>query len=258
MQALGKLSNPYQQTKYCMRARQLAVVHASGLELRHDGQPLPDMNPALITTVLETQDASKRDAMSDTLQAVMKPLVRAGVISLGQLIHPHGTYLISGRTLKKELGKRCKAPQVAALNAVARLLHADPGSIDDHSALLRERNTSLDLSKEDRTIQPLNRHLTAGATAVVPDTCPCPTQHVDFDQHLITQYLKRTSQPAVGTAPQRCGPGRRRCTCTARRGWGRTVSKAPMQQRPPQTAGPTGQDERGQHHSWRVQGKQAT
>ena len=122
------------------------------------------MTLALITTVLETQDASKRDAMSDTLQAVMRSLVRAGAISLGQLIHTHGTYLISGRTLKKELGKRCKATQVAAL---------------DHSALLRERNTSLDLSREYRTIHPLSRRLTAGATSAVPDTCPCPTQHVD-------------------------------------------------------------------------------
>ena len=171
-----------------MRARQLAIVHASGLELRYDGHALPDMTPTLISTVLETLDASKRDAMSDTLHIVMRPLIRAGVNSLGQLIHPHGTYLISGRTLKKELGKRCKAPQVVALNAMARLLHADPGSIDDHSALLRARNTSLDLSKEDRTIHPLNRHLTAGATAEVPDTCPCPIQHVDPDQHLITQF----------------------------------------------------------------------
>ena len=165
------------------------------------------MIPALITTVLETQDASKRDDMymSDTLQAVMRPLVRAGVISLGQPIHPHGTYLKSGRTLKTELGKRCKAPQVAALNATARLLHTDPGSIDDHSALLRERSMSFDLSKEDRTIHPLNRHLTAGATAEAPDACPCPTQHVDPDKHLITQYLEHTSQPAVGTAPKRVG-----------------------------------------------------
>ena len=29
LQALGKLSNTYQHTKHCMRARQLAIVHAS-------------------------------------------------------------------------------------------------------------------------------------------------------------------------------------------------------------------------------------
>ena len=29
LQALGKLSKPYQHTKHCMRARQLAIVHAS-------------------------------------------------------------------------------------------------------------------------------------------------------------------------------------------------------------------------------------
>ena len=199
---LGNCKDPYKHAAHCMRARQLALVHASGLELRKDGAPLPDVTPDLIKTVLGMHDAGEQKHMDKALHKAMGPLITAGITHLGQLLLPQTACLIDGRKLRNELGKRCKAVHVAALNALARLLHADPCTLETPEDLLRARDTRLDISREERQIHPRNLLLTAGTAAAVLDVCPCPVQHVDPDQHLLTRYLKRPTDPPAEPHPQ--------------------------------------------------------
>ena len=196
---LGESTDPFAHAKHCLRARQLASVQASGLELRLGGNPLPNLNTHLLATLKTLHQGEGSEKTLNTLHKALRPLLNVGVTHLGQLLHPNATHVITGRALKQALGRRCKTHHIWALNIIAHILRTAPANQPDWTTLLRTRDTNRDLCEMDRRIHPQNRRLTASCPTDAPDTYPCPTQHVDPDQHLITRYMKHS--PATTATP---------------------------------------------------------
>jgi ribonuclease HI len=194
LEYLGSSVDSPKHSKHMMRARQLAIVTNSGLEIRENCELRFTISPD-IKKSLERMSA---DSWDENLSfSFLFPLLNLGITHLGQLIEPNGKHVIDGATLKRLAGHRCKAHHIAALNRLARLLHWDPQTPQDPKKILKGRDTNRTRSKEERRISPHRLHLSSVAENETLTQTPCPSLCADPDQTLIMAYLKRREDRAA-------------------------------------------------------------
>jgi ribonuclease HI len=195
LQHLGSCTGAYKESKYCLRARQLAIVHQSKLEIYKAGTLQFASKPEIVCTLSKMTE----EAQADLSFEFLLPLFHLGITHLGQLVEPSGKYVIQGAALKKLIGRRCAHKHVAALNRLAKLLHSNPADRTQEADIKSKKDTSPHLDRESRRIHPSNTTLSSLALNDTPSTTPIPVC-ADPDQNLITEYLRRHTPGQPQTA----------------------------------------------------------
>jgi hypothetical protein len=168
------------------------VVH-NGLAVRKDGIEKFNLRPDLARCLQNLHPWGQDGPAPEIPSTLFTPLWNLGITDLGQVLDPTGTHILDGRAFKLKFSG-VKAKHVTCLNRLARLLNETPGRDFDLINILRARDTSLKLSRDQRKIHPNNQMISALAINPTTTEIPYPCRH--NDQHLISEYLlKNAARP---------------------------------------------------------------
>ena len=191
------------QAKYCLRVRQLAMMHDSEITLLKNDIPQFDVPTPILQALKHLNPHNSGHPASQIPCEFLQPLFQLGITSLSDLMEPSGTHIMDGNTLKRSpWGGGAKAKHIVALNRLSRLLNEEPACDYDIPSILRHRNPDPSLASKSRRIHPGHMHITSIAINTLPNDVPAPVTHLD--QSLITAFLRREGRlpVAIITTPE--------------------------------------------------------